>query len=347
MKKDNPFTLTFGKQPHTYVFRHENIDTIIGNFESDNPISQTYLISGIRGSGKTVLMTSVANELAQNGWIKVDLNATQDLLEDFALRLSDAYRSFFSIAEGSFDINVGGFGIGLSGKMNDTDSVGKINQLLNDIKKKGKRVIITIDEVLHNDNMRRFASQFQIFLREDYPVFLLMTGLYENIYAIQNDPSLTFLLRSPKIKLEPLSMLQITTQYMNIFDVDLNKAKKLANITKGYAFAFQAFGMLYWEYRDTLPLENILLKLDALLDDFVYKKIWQGMSDKDREVALAIPYDDPIKVQDICSILHMTSSSFSKYRERMINKGILCAPQRGYIAAALPRFSQVIQMYSF
>lgn len=25
--------------------------------------------------------------------------------------------------------------------------------------------------------MRRFASQFQIFIREDYPVFLLMTGL--------------------------------------------------------------------------------------------------------------------------------------------------------------------------
>lgn len=345
MKQNNPFTLTFGKQPNTYVFRHENIDTIIGNFTSDNPISQTYLISGIRGSGKTVLMTSVANELAEDGWIKVDLNSTQDLLDDFAMRLSDACKTFFNIAEGSLDINVGGFGIGVSGRLNDTDSVGKINQLLNYIKKKGKRVIITIDEVLHNDNMRRFASQFQIFLREDYPVFLLMTGLYENIYAIQNDPSLTFLLRSPKITLEPLSMLQITTQYMNIFDVSLEKAKELANITKGYAFAFQAFGMLYWEHRDELSLEDILFKLDALLDDFVYKKIWQGMSDKDKEIALAMPSDAPIKVQDLCSAIDMTSASFSRYRERLINKGIIYTPQRGYVEFVLPRFSQVIQMY--
>lgn len=345
MKKNNPFTLTFGKQPNTYVFRHENIDTIIGNFESDNPISQTYLISGIRGSGKTVLMTSVANELARNGWIKVDLNSTQDLLDDFAMRLSDACKTIFSFTEGSLDINVAGIGIGVSNKLGDIDSVGKINQLLSYIKKKGKRVIITIDEVLHNDNMRRFASQFQIFLREDYPVFLLMTGLYENIYAIQNDPSLTFLLRSPKIALEPLSILQITTQYMNIFEVDLDKAKELANITKGYAFAFQAFGMLYWEHRNELSLDKILLKLDSLLDDFVYKKIWQGMSDKDREISLAIPSDEPIKVQDLCSTLKMNSSSFSKYRERLINKGILYAPQRGYVALVLPRFSQVIQMY--
>ncbi len=345
MKRNNPFTLTFGKQPNTYVFRHENIDTIISNFQSDNPISQTYLISGIRGSGKTVLMTSVANELAKNDWIKVDLNSTQDLLDDFAMRLSDACKSTFQITEGSLDITVGGFGIGVSGKTGDTDSVGRISQLLNYIKKKGKRVIITIDEVLHNDNMRRFASQFQIFIREDYPVFLLMTGLYENIYAIQNDPSLTFLLRSPKITLEPLSILQITTQYRDIFQVDLEKAKEFAKITKGYAFAFQAFGMLYWEYRDELPLENILLKLDSLLDDFVYKKIWQGMSEWDREIALAIPADESIKVHDICFKLDMNSSSFSKYRERLINKGILYAPQRGYVALTLPRFSQVIQLY--
>lgn len=172
-----------------------------------------------------------------------------------------------------------------------------------------------------------------------------MTGLYENIYAIQNDPSLTFLLRSPKITLEPLSILQITTQYMNIFDVSLEKAKELANITKGYAFAFQAFGMLYWEHRDELSLEDILFKLDALLDDFVYKKIWQGMSDKDKEIALAMPSDAPIKVQDLCSAIDMTSASFSKYRERLINKGIIYTPQRGYVEFVLPRFSQVIQMY--
>ena len=56
MKKDNPFTLTLGRQPTEYINRYENMDSIISTFEADNPISQSFLIEGIRGSGKTVLL---------------------------------------------------------------------------------------------------------------------------------------------------------------------------------------------------------------------------------------------------------------------------------------------------
>ena len=74
MKKDNPFTLTFGRQPNEYINRYENMDSIISTFEADNPISQTFLIEGIRGSGKTVLMTAIENELSQNdNWVIVCL----------------------------------------------------------------------------------------------------------------------------------------------------------------------------------------------------------------------------------------------------------------------------------
>ena len=34
MKKDNPFTLTFGKQPGEYISRYENTDTI----KSSSPV---------------------------------------------------------------------------------------------------------------------------------------------------------------------------------------------------------------------------------------------------------------------------------------------------------------------
>ena len=41
--------------------------------------------------------------------------------------------------------------------------------------------MITIDEVTNNEYMQIFAGSFQIFVRQDFPVFLLATGLYENI----------------------------------------------------------------------------------------------------------------------------------------------------------------------
>ena len=345
MAKNNPFTLSFGKSPNEIISRYELVNDIIDTFQSENPISNAYLIEGLRGTGKTVLMTTIEKELEkENDWIIVDLNSTQDLLTDFAMRLVDSCKNFSDILKKGFNLSIAGFGIGLNGENQSRDSVSIICEILESLKKKNKKVLITIDEVMNGENMRHFASEFQILLRKDFSVFLLMTGLYENIYSIQNDPALTFLLRTPKIKLEPLSLAQITKTYQKVFETDLDMSKKLAKTTKGYAFAFQALGLLYFDYKDSLSLEKILLKFDDLLDDFVYRKIWQGLSEQDKNVILAIT-DSKTQVSEVCKKLNMTSSTFSKYRQRLLEKGIIQAPQHGYVEIVLPRFAEVSKYY--
>ena len=47
MKSDNPFTLTFGRQPITSIARLKDTNQIAGSFSANNPICQTYLISGL------------------------------------------------------------------------------------------------------------------------------------------------------------------------------------------------------------------------------------------------------------------------------------------------------------
>ena len=346
MKSDNPFTLTFGRQPLTSIARLEDINQIAGSFSSNNPMCQTYLISGLRGSGKTVLMTSVVKELQKSGnWISVDLNSSVDLLEDFAMRLTDACKKSTSLTEGGIDISLAGFGIGLSGAKTERDSVSKIESLLEYAKKKNKRVIITIDEVIPNESMKIFASQFQIFVRKDYPVFLIMTGLYENIFAIQNDSQLTFLLRSPKIMLEPLSIQQIVNHYKKIFNIDEQTAVKFAAITKGYALAFQAFGSLYWDYKDELPLEEILEKFDEILDDFAYRKIWESLSTTDKKILGYFSEKEKAKVNEIRDALSMTSAVFSKYREKLLNRGLLASKEYGTLELTLPRFGRFAKLF--
>lgn len=343
---NNPFSLSFGKSPNELISRYDYANQIISTFNSDNPVSNAYLIEGVRGCGKTVLMTLIEKELAQEkNWIIIDLNSTQDLLSDFAIRLVDSCKKLTDIFKKGFNLSVAGFGIGINGEEQKRNSVSIICELLEKLNKKNKKVLITIDEVMNGDNMRHFASEFQILLRKDFQIFLLMTGLYENIYAIQNDPALTFLLRTPKIKLEPLSLAQITKVYKNVFNTDDETSKKLAQITKGYAFAFQALGLLYFDYKDSLPLDKILLKFDDLLDDFVYRKIWEGLSNQDKNVLLAIT-DSKIQVGDVCKKLNMTSATFSKYRERLLNRGIIHSPQHGYVEIILPRFNEVIKYYS-
>ncbi len=346
MTKTNPFTLTFGKSPNKIISRYEYASETIDTFQSKTPISHAYLIEGVRGSGKTVLMTTIEKQLAQEkNWIIIDLNSTQDLLTDFAMRLVDSCKNLTDILKKGFNFSVAGFSVGLNGEEQNRNNVSVICELLDKLKKKNKKILITIDEVINGDNMKHFASEFQILLRKDYPIFLIMTGLYENIYAIQNDPALTFLLRTPKIQLEPLSLSQIAKTYQNVFKTNIEMSKKLAKTTKGYAFAFQALGLLYYDYKDSLSLEKIISKFDDLLDDFVYRKIWQGLSENDQKVILAIT-DSKSQVSAVCKKLGMTSSTFSKYRERLLNRGIIQAPQHGYVEIILPRFAELAKYYA-
>ena len=79
----NPFTLTFGKKPSEYIIRRADIEEIEKAFMDEPARSQTYLIRGVRGSGKTVLMTAIAKEIADNSdWVCVDLNSSQNLVDD-------------------------------------------------------------------------------------------------------------------------------------------------------------------------------------------------------------------------------------------------------------------------
>ena len=103
--------------------------------------------------------------------------------------------------------------------------------------------------------------------------------------------------------------------------------------------------MIYYDYKDQLSLESVLMELDGYLDEYVYKKIWEGLSAHEKNIVLNIPDEKSIKVEDVRASIDMTSQVFSKYRERLINKGIITTHQHGYVELALPRFRKVCGYY--
>ena len=119
MKENNPFTLTFGMPPTQLIQRVEDSDQILSSFNVNHPISRTYLIEGVRGSGKTVLMSTVANTLqADKDWIVVNLNPTQDLLNSLANRLGNTIRNIPNFLEKGFNLSAFGIGVGVGGTEN-------------------------------------------------------------------------------------------------------------------------------------------------------------------------------------------------------------------------------------
>jgi hypothetical protein len=306
------------------------------------------MVTGVRGSGKTVMMTNIAGIFSErNDWIVVELNATRDLLQSLASKLYAVPKLHECFLKARLDFSAFGLGVTIENAAPVTDVEDMVAKMLDQIRKQGMRLLITIDEVVYSEQMKVFVSAFQIFMRQDYPIFLLMTGLYENIYELQNDKSLTFLYRAPKIILEPLSLTAVCQHYMDIFRLDKESAGKMAALTRGYPFAFQVLGYLYWEHRDTKTVQEILPEYDQYLEEYVYSKIWSEMSDKDKEIMQQLAESGEIKVKDLREQLEMSSEQFSVYRERLKRKGVIDTRKYGKISMALPRFEEFIQMRMF
>ncbi|HRM98241.1 MAG TPA: ATP-binding protein, partial [Agathobacter rectalis] len=244
----NPFTLSFGKKPLQYISRISQTNQIVETFRSENPVNQLFMITGVRGSGKTVMMTNIVSEIKKDEeWLTVELNPTRDMLQSLAAKIYSMPQMNKIFVNAKLDFSAFGLGVSIENAAPVTDIENVLELMLENIKKHNKRLLISVDEVMNCEFVKVFVSSFQIFLRQDYPIFLLMTGLFENIYDLQNDKALTFLYRAPKIMLEPLSFTAVRKHYMDIFELDQREADKMAALTKGYPFAFQVLGYLYWE----------------------------------------------------------------------------------------------------
>jgi len=86
----NPFSLTFGKEPQSLIIRSFQNSEIIEGFRDEPPTFQVCMITGVRGSGKTESLTTIANEFRNDkNWIVADLSPERDMLNALAAELSN------------------------------------------------------------------------------------------------------------------------------------------------------------------------------------------------------------------------------------------------------------------
>jgi len=334
----NPYSLVFGIEPTEYISRISQQNDIVESLR--NSSQRVYMVTGVRGAGKTVFMNEIKNYFAkQKDWEVVELSTERDMLNGLASKLSSKDKLSDIFKSAKINLSFLGFGVEIQGTNPIVDIEIALQKMLEALKKAKKNLLVVVDEVVDNKEMREFASVFQILLREKLPVNLLMTGLYENIDDLQNEKNLTFLHRAPKVSLNPLSLGTIAENYRVNLNVDIQEAIKMAQLTKGYSYAFQVLGYLAWSYKDDMDKTRILFK--QYLEEYVYDKIWSELSMKDRRVLFAIAQVPSGKILDIRNILEMKPNEFTPYKKRLIRKGIIYDEQ-GYAIFALPLFDEFV-----
>ena len=340
----NPFTLTFGITPEHFIKRDEIKSKIMSDFNSEKPESNVYILTGVRGAGKTVMLNSLKKEFEKlDDWITITINPEMDILEGIASKLYEkgAIKHYF--IKPSFDFSFQGLGFSLKGENPIKNIETLLEKMLTIIKKKKKKILIAIDEISNNNNVRVFSHTFKNMVNDDMPLYLLATGINENVYNLQNEKTLTFIYRAKKIEVKPLSLTPIAISYKKVLGLSETEANKCAALTEGYASAYQILGSILYESKKKAIDDEILQEFDIALEEINYDKLWSDLSENDKKFLFGFTKQKNNKAIDVIKASGIKQDSYAKYRERLMKKGIIISSAYGYLSLALPRLINFIE----
>lgn len=357
-KSKNPFKPSFGSVPPIFLDREELTQTVADEIKDENSPYRTTLVCGMRGSGKTSFMADVCNTIEKDDkWVVVypaaDGNLCQNLINSIISKTESKVKKFFDSTELSLSL----FGAGITKKQKDSDDntgfQSDMEKLLKKLQEKHMSLLIALDEVSSTEEIRNFASLYNVLKIQSYPVALIMTGLPYNISELQNDKVLTFLLRSARVELAPLDLFSIKYSYKTTFEEAGRKISDstcafMAKITAGYAYAFQLLGYLVWKCEaveiDVDLVKGIFPEYKVNLFRNVYSKIYSEMSSVDRKILKIIAHSDHASItpKDLAQKLGRTPGYVSTYRKRLLEDQVIEISEDGHIGFSLPFFKDFI-----
>ena len=341
---NNPFSLMYGRIPSSFIERTSEFKKIVETFRNENPSTLAYTITGTRGTGKTVLLRAVAKELQENSeFVVVDLNPQEEMISSFGQKLYYEGRKIkiFLDYNLTIDLKYVQLEVGKNDRISNPEVIGE--RLIRTLEKKKKRILITIDEVNNTPDIKKFANFYQAMIGKGYHIFLLMTGLKNNIDVLIESNATSFLSRTPKITLQPLDLVEIVKEYKKVFSIENDIASQLAKLTKGYAFAYQVLGYFFFESKSKVIDDILLEQYDEYLRKNGYDVIWNELTNKEKELCIAICKSNSKDTAEIMGLANMKESNYQNYRTSLINKGIIEVAGYGKVDFALPRFSEFIK----
>lgn len=312
--------------------------------ESEIVEEQAFKLTGIRGTGKTVTLTAIERKMRENEeWIVVGVKSNANITEDLVGNLYSAVPFIAAFMDAELNLSRFGIGVNIRSQSPVASLDYALKRILEEVKRKGKRVLVTIDEARKTEAMIDFVQEFQILIWEELPIYMIAAGLYEDIESLENAEGLTFFLRATKYEMTPLNITMIRNDYEKTLNVSREVAEEMAFLTKGYPFAYQALGKYMWNTDSDYVSEEVITLFDEALSEKVYNKIWSELAPRDKWFLQFIVQKDQMQASELLEMTHKKHNEWSEPRKRLSEKGIIDVRTRGIIRVKLPRFQAFVE----
>ncbi len=378
----NPFSPGAGTPPPELAGRGELLEEariMIGRTLNGRS-TQSMLMTGLRGVGKTVILNELMRMAEEEGLLPLYVEATAEstLSELLASELKKLFFSLNRIAGatekvkkglvvlrnfiGTIHVNVGEIGLDIEPFAGIADS-GNIETDLADLfecvaeaaKEKKKAVLLLVDEVqyLPKKELGALIMAFHRIQQRQLPFAVIGAGLpmlAELAGKTKSYAERLFLY--PKVDALSFEATRqaIESPFANCgVQVERRAVEKVYEQSKGYPYFIQEWGYQVWnriERKRVGPddVEKARAKVERRLDENFFHARLERLTagEKDFLYGMALCRGD-IHMADVAKMLDSNVATLSKRRASLLAKGMIYSPRYGELAFTVPMFGNFMR----
>jgi Cdc6-like AAA superfamily ATPase len=352
MTAANPFTPIFGNEPPILAGRTRLIQDVLAGLENGpGDPNRATIFTGPRGSGKTVLLTKIAEDAEQIGWVSVRVVAADGMLDILLEQLERNRVGFIPPEQRSHITGVQAAGFGVTRQVEPKRELSwysKMDTYLDYLAEAGVGLLITVDEVTSRvKELILLISHFQQFVSAKRNVALIMAGLPNNVIQMFQHESISFLRRAFLRTLEPISKAEVGVVMRKTVELGGKTIKKetlgiAAEATEGFPFMIQLVGYHMFNQASEKTITDVDVTdgieiARADMEHMIIDATIKDLSDMDLKFLIAMLEDQgESRMASITKRLDTSSSNAGYYRKRLINLGIITPVGRGKVSMNIP-----------
>lgn len=359
MELTNPFTPSFGGVPPCLAGRKRLLEDMHRAFvRGPGDPNLSTIIIGARGTGKTALLALIAQDAVANGWVAASVSAMPGMLEDIVERV---HESASGLVDQGGRMQLGGLSMGQTFGVEFDRSERpqgnwrtRMNGLLNQLDAYGTGLLITVDEVQADlDEIIQLASVYQHFVQEGRRVALVMAGLPANISSLISSKCVSFLRRARQQHLGRVADTDVESAFRKTVlgagaAIDDDALACAVQAIDGFPYMMQLVGYWMWEEAGgpVVGCADVARGVRMAQRDFqdgVLAATYRELSKGDLRFLGAMLPDEETSLADISRRMGVRSNYASKYKERLLESGVIEDCGQNHLRVALPGFKAYVR----
>lgn len=345
----NPFKPTAGKMPPELLGRESIIEDFQEGIQngSGDPNLLT-MVTGDRGTGKTVMLSEMQRIARAAGWRVVSETASPGFSQAILDELTGTRAQVTLRAEPkAFGVSLGSAEIRRAGL--------DLKHAMLRATEGDRGLLLIVDEVepVSIDEMRELSIRFQDLVREDRAVGLVFAGLPALVEELQLAPHTTFLLRAKKQHTGSIDVDLVAESYASLMNGDRTMlagervVRHMAEATQGHPFMVQLVGYYTWQAArrrlggvgsvEEKDVRAGIAEAERSFEGAVLLPMLHGVPPYQLELLKAVARQGeggPAPLGEVAASLGRPATSFSKARAKLLEKGLLARTDRGELALA-------------